>query len=406
MTKFKGKNTIQSIGNLARERAKYKLLAFPENGGLGPNQIMDFNFAERVNYGRVDRQHNPVYPNTDFIVPLASSNSTSETILVMNYVSDQYRDLEEHFVKACRLSLIPTDDPVLSTLSAKRAYLDPFDDYTNYRNSVMDTFIDEFVSSRNFKINNFNDFVVALTQYMSLMRDIYPITFSGYQRSSQGSIFSSGLAIDIAGIPFDDDEQKQALLFDSPAFKYYLNMAKQYGFSVNKRNPGVLISDVSSPVTKVYRGKYGLSSVDLIFSEQFNKTLYDDIRLLTSTVSEYYNYYIQLNPFKRKFHTSWSLKTITVVEQKEEIDINNMDSILYNNIINLYINIRNIEERKPYTDSEINRIYKNSIELSKRSRDTMIEFIDDQFKAKYSQQEGFLSYHRRKFKKKLDNDRQ
>jgi hypothetical protein len=404
MAKFKGKNAIDSIGNLARERARYKSEAFPENGGLGPKQIMDFNFAERVNYGRVDRQHNPIYPISDFLVPLQSSNNNTNTLLAMNYVSDQYRDLEEHFVKACRLALIPKDDPILSRLTAVRAYLDPLDDYIRYRDSVMDTFIDEFISSRNYKVNNFDDFVVAFTQYMSLMRDIYPITFSGYQRSNQGSIFSSGLAIDIAGIPFDDDEQKQTLLFDSPAFLYYLNLAKQYGFSVNKRNPGVLISDVASPVTTIYRGKYNLSSVDLIFSEQFQKTLYRDLELFTNTLADYYNFYISRNPFKRAFHTSWSLKTITVVEQKKQVDINNISNVLYNNIINLYIITRNIEERLPYSNTETNNIYKNAIQLKKVSENTMLEYIDDQFKLKYNEQNGFLSYHRKKLKKRLDKE--
>ncbi|UCH71650.1 MAG: hypothetical protein JSW62_04425, partial [Thermoplasmatales archaeon] len=212
------------------------------------------------------------------------------------------------------------------------------------------------------------------------------------------------LAIDIAGIPFDDDEQKQTLLFDSPAFLYYLNLAKQYGFSVNKRNPGVLISDVASPVTTIYRGKYNLSRVDLIFSEQFQKTLYRDLELFTNTLADYYNFYISRNPFKRAFHTSWSLKTITVVEQKKQVDINNISNVLYNNIINLYIITRNIEERLPYSNTETNNIYKNAIQLKKVSEDTMLEYIDDQFKLKYNEQNGFLSYHRKKLKKRLDKE--
>lgn len=33
-------------------------------------------------------------------------------------------------------------------------------------------------------------------------------------------------------------------MLDNKAFAFYLNLAKQYGFSVNKRNPGVLTSNV------------------------------------------------------------------------------------------------------------------------------------------------------------------
>ena len=46
MAKFKGKNSIRKVAVLAKERAKYNLQAFPENEGMGPKQVVDFNFAE------------------------------------------------------------------------------------------------------------------------------------------------------------------------------------------------------------------------------------------------------------------------------------------------------------------------------------------------------------------------
>jgi len=405
MANFKGKNSIKSTGDLGRQRAKYNSQAFPQNGGVGPKQVLDFNFAERTNYGRVDKQHNPVYPILDYIVPILSSDGHPGTTLVMNFVADQYRDLEMHFVKACRSNLIPTDDPVLSVLTAKRGYMNPINDYINYRDSIMRTFVDGFIIKNGYKIDNINDFFFYLIEFMEKMKDIFPITLSGYQRSSQGSIFSSGLAIDIAGVPFDNDAMKEQLLLSRPAFNYYLNLSKQYGFSVNKRNPGVLISDVASPVTTVYRQKYNLSTVKSIFSKQFNKTLYLDLNLLLDSVQSSYNSYISKKPFTRTFHTSWSLKTITVVKNKSSLDINNIDKVLYNNIINLYINIRNIEERKPYIKNELQIIHKNALKIKKRhSEKKMLDFIDKQFKNKYNLQDGFLTYFKKKNKKKLDNE--
>lgn len=405
MANFKGKNSINSVGELSRQRAKYNTQAFSSNGGVGPKQVLDFNFAERTNYGRVDRQHNPVYPIKDYIVPIMSSDNSISTNLVMNFVADQFRDLETHFVKACRSNLIPTDDPILSVLTAKKGYMDPVQDYKNYRDSIMRTFIEDFIIENNFKVNNINDFMFYLIEFMKKMTDVFPITFSGYQRSSQGSIFSSGLAIDIAGIPFDDDEMKENLLFRSPAYNYYLNLTKQYGFSVNKRNPGVLISDVASPVTTVYRQKYNLSTVNLIFSQQFKKTLYDDLQYLLDTIADNYNNYISKKPFERNFHTTWSLKTVTVIKDKKIFDINNINNKLYNNIIKLYITIRNIEERYPYSENEIAIIEKNALKIHKnRSEQKMLDFIDKQFKNKYNQQEGFLTYHLKKNRKRLDKE--
>lgn len=403
MSDFKGKNSINSTIIIGGERARYNTQAFPQNNGVGPKQVLDFNFAERTNYGRVDKQHNPVYPILDFIVPLQSSNAQPSTILAMNFVSDQYRDLEMHFVKACRSNLIPKDDPVLSMLTAKRGYEDPTNDYIKYRDSIMRTFVDEFLIQRNYQVNNINDFMFLLVEFMEKMKDIFPITFSGYQRSNQGSIFSSGLTIDIAGIPFDDDAMKEQLLFDSPAFKYYLNLAKQYGFSVNKRNPGVLISDVASPVTTLYRQRYNLSTVNSIFSKQFDRTLYNDLNYLLQAIEFNYNSYISSKPYSRKFHTTWSLKTVSVIKDKSSLNINNINNVLYNNIINLYINIRNIEERKPYLNNQLVNIQKNAMKIkSRHSERRMLEYIDKQFKNKYNLQDGFLTYHQKNNRKKLD----
>ena len=100
MADFKGKNSLKSTIVIGGERAKYNKRAFQENNGVGPKQVLDFNFAERTNYGRVDKQHNPVYPILDYIVPLQSSNGQPATILAMNFVADQFKDLELHFVKA------------------------------------------------------------------------------------------------------------------------------------------------------------------------------------------------------------------------------------------------------------------------------------------------------------------
>jgi len=69
MPTFKGRNSIPSAHRLFYERTRYDKLAFPSNGGMGPPQIVDFNFAERNLYGKVDRQHNPVYASKNLSSP-------------------------------------------------------------------------------------------------------------------------------------------------------------------------------------------------------------------------------------------------------------------------------------------------------------------------------------------------
>ena len=71
MTYFKGKNEIKSIRRLISERIKYQTQSYiREDEDEAPPQVVDFNFAERTLYGRVDRQLNPVIPNENFLFPL------------------------------------------------------------------------------------------------------------------------------------------------------------------------------------------------------------------------------------------------------------------------------------------------------------------------------------------------
>jgi hypothetical protein len=399
MARFRGNNSISSPSRIGFERAKYNSQAFDQDFGDDPEQVVDFNFAEKSMYGKVDVNHNPIYPNEDFIVPITTANNSVNTITVQNYVAEQFRDLELHFVKACRSGLIPTNDPVLSVLTAHRGYENPKQHYINYSNSLMNTYVQDFLNDRDSQIRSFEDFLFYLTEFTKRMRHVYPMTFSGFMRSAQGSIFSSGLTIDIGGLSFDNDIAKETQLLDSPAFNYYINLAKQYGFSVNKRNPGVLISDVSSPQTLVYRKKFNLSTGESIFSKQFNKTLHDDVGMLTTLIVDGYESYIFQYPFNVDIKTCGD-KVIKETTFKKYI--NNINKY-YNNIIKLYINIRNLEENNPYSDKEIENIYNKSIRLRIKSDEYMMKYIEDTFQSKYNINDGTLTYYKKRYKNSLTN---
>jgi len=399
MPKFKGKNSITSAKHLLYQRHLYDTEAFPEDGGMGPPQIVDFNFAERNLYGKVDRQHNPVYAKTTFIVPVFSANNKNSTILAMDFVADQFNKFEAHYLRACRMGLIPVDDALLSTIEIKKAYESPRDLYRLYADEIMTTYYLNFLPPRTRQIKNFQDFLGNFLEFMEKMKAIFPITFSGYQRSSQSSIFTSGLALDIGGLDFGDDEVKEESFLTNPAFDFYINLAKQYGFSVNKHNPSVLVSDLAGPGAKVSLGIFGLTGVKSIFSSRYSKTLYDDLPDLTKLFMDYYNSFVTSYPLET-IPQACGTRTITKVLRRQYV--NATDHKTNNIILHLYINIRNIEERKPFNQIELNYFYNNALSLRKKSERMMLEYIDDQFKSKYNEKIGSLSYYKKKVEKKLD----
>lgn len=395
MAKFKGKNSIKSVRQLAGARAAYNVQAFPDD----PPQVVNFNFAQKTLYGRVDRSHAPVVPDQQFITPVSVQNGEGPTILLMNFVADQYLDFEAHFANACRMGLLPDDDAIFGSLQAKRGYIDATDLYESYSNNLMGLYANQFLSKFAKDITTFEDYLRFFPQFMNKMTTIFPITFSGFQRSSQSTIFSSGLAVDIAGVSFSDDEQKENLLFNSPSFEFYINLAKQYGFSVNKRNPGVLISDLASPVTTEYRNNYDLSTINLTFLRQFTKTLYSDLSELTFMLQEGFNSFVNSNRIKTTFDVCDEKLKTEIIKRNY---INSINHIEYNNIINIYIITRNIEEGRPFKQVKINDIMKSAISMRKNSEKTMLDYIDAQFSSKYNQKDGSLTYYKKKLESILD----
>ena len=396
MSKFKGKNSIQSTARLAIERAKYNREAFPENDSLGPEQVVDFNFAERTLYGRVNRQLTPVIVNQDYLKAVTTFNARQANMLLMNFVVDQIEDFESHFVRACRLGLIPRDDDYLSSIKVQKAYVNPITLYQQHVDKVMLAFFTDYLPKFEKDVFDIGRFIHYLLQFLQLVGEEFPLTLSGFQKSNQSSIYSSGLCFNVADLPFDDDELKQEAFLDNPAFNYYINLAKQYGFSVNKRSPNVLISDLASPVTAKYRQKYELFTLDLIFANQYQFAYSRDLELLSSNIISYYNRFVNENPTKRFLETCGPR---TKSFYKRRTTINNINN---NIIINLYVSLRNIEERQPFGDSTLQFIANNAVKLSKHSADSAIVYIDDQFRSQYNQKVGSLNYYAKIFEKRLD----
>lgn len=390
MSTYKGKNSLKSVAALGRERATY-------NSEV--KEVTDFNFAEKTLYGRVDRQHNPVFPRANFLKPIKLSDSDQPLpMLLMNFVADQLNDFETYFAKGCQMGFVAGDDEIFSKIIIKKAYEDPNEIYQRHYDDMMNTYVVEYLRTRRHQVHNFKDFGNFFIPFMEQMAGIFPITLSGFQRSSKSHLFTSGLAVDIGGIVFDDDQQKQEKILNSKSYEFFKKTANKYGFVINKRNPGVLVSDVGSLAVKEYLKKYYIYTTNELFEAQYMKTLYHDIDTLTSILLWSYNYFVEINTIKKEAREiSGKVKYNTI--RRKYINIHDIDN---NYIIYLYINIRNIEEGNPFNSYEIKNILETSLRINKKSYNMMLEYIDDQFKSKYRLKDGTLTYYEKKLRNMVD----
>ena len=292
MADFKGNNGSKTI-KTAIERANYRLNAFSDSDV----QVMDFNFAERSFYGRVNRQLDPVILDESYL-----RTFHNQDFRIMNFVGDQFREMYVRYQNALNLSLIDSEDANLSELNVIRGWEDPINEYSRFMSLFMNDFLEKEMLPNDRKIDSFQTFLKFFEGHV-LDNDIgSKITLSGFMKSKQSSIFNTGLALQVAPVGFGDDSIKESAIFDSPNYKFFMNMAKQFGFSVNHQNPSVLVSDLAHPTTTKFRSEYSLFSISRVFNAQYQRTYNFDFDLLSQYLMDTYNSFVYLKPNLREVY--------------------------------------------------------------------------------------------------------
>jgi hypothetical protein len=388
MTKFNGKNNLKT-SRLAFERAKYRLEAFD----VDHPHVYNMGFAERTFYGRVNRLLEPVVVKEEFLKEITVAGQDVSSHRALNFVTDQFMDMEQHFAKACRMGVIPTDDPILSSLKVKRAYENPITGFKTTSESAMRKVLDGFIMKHKSHINNFEDFTRIFVDYYVHSDITETVILSDYMKSQNSNMFQSGLTLDIAGLDFSNDALKEQQMFSSPAFNYYINIAKQYGFRVDQNNPGVLTSDLDSPVTATYRGRYLLPTVQSVFNRQYSKTVLTDLIHLEKLLIDSYNSYVNNNPYNTHYKSCNNNTIAHITNIKYHVYIQ------YNTLVLIYINMKNFFEGSPLSPSSLKQITQTAQSIAKHDKEKSMLYIEDQFKAFYNQKHGSLTYFTKRTKK-------
>ena len=365
MARYNAKNEMASIRNLTIERAKYNLEAW---GPVPPEQIVDFNFAERNRYGRIDQNRNAIVPLPQYLKPLNLQYPDQSGILVMNFVADAFNDMKNRLQRACRLGIVRTDHPFIPSVEVYRAYTSPVKMYIEHVNFVISKYNNEYLPSiqDHTPVLNFDDYWKNIVNFCKMMGPQFPITFTAWHRSKYSSIFTSGLALDIAGLPIDDDSPKYDLFINSQEWNYYSNVAKYHGFSISHNAPWILVADLQSPAMLEYMKRYGFDNERAMFSEQCRQTINFEIDLFKSSLVDGYNNYALGYPYHREHvicdnGRSTSIRSnynlISKIKDRETTSLGIVNERITNSVfLVLYAMIRNEEEGRPFKPADLRRV--------------------------------------------------
>ena len=411
MARFFGKNDTTQTRGLMGERNSYYVNAYSKdpNDNLDIKPIVDFNFAERVYYGRVTENLDSIYPNPEFIKPVVYAREPQNAPQLMDFVSDMFTDLSNKFFRSCKLGQIPQDDPFLTDLVAYDSFINPEQDYRNYILGILEVYNDQFLFGQNraSEVKTIDNYVTLLLEYSMKLGPTFPLTFSGFVLSTRSSIFSSGLAVTVADLPMDVDSSKDNLFLLNKTFPLYLNYALNTGFSVNKNVPYMLVADLESPITKAYMAKYLMGTTQSVFTTRYKNTYTSDIEKLITNIVTSYRVFVNKKPFIKKLIPCNGVTKSKII-MKEVVNNNVINKLINNNrlILNVYIRIRNIEEDFPYNDLQINTIIRDSLNYTRKlGREVAMEYVNDKFRSvRKLKNGGTISFlNKQKLKKDLTN---
>ena len=96
------------------------------------------------------------------------------------------------------------------------------------------------------------------------------------------------MAVDIAGLPYDDDYVKSTNFINNKILPYYLNVTLSHGFYVSKHSPWTLVADLGSPAMRNYMSRRGTPTVQAVFNKYYDQCFIIDQRLLRRTFANAY----------------------------------------------------------------------------------------------------------------------
>ena len=331
------------------------------NSITGYTNLVNFNFAEKYFYGRVNQFFVPIVPSP-LVFPMKSFKGQTQGFKAFNFVVDAFDDLSLQFQRCAATGQISADDPFLSNLVVYKAFNSPVGLYgqhlTNYYNAVINQF-----RTNEIKVKNFTEFIREFERLVSASAPEFPFTEPGYIKSRLCPISVSGIAIEIAEMDYANDEEKINQFVNSPNWEFYVNACRSYGFMVDKFVPWRLVADIGSPTMIEYASKYctGLKTLNQVLNLAYDRSHISFFDRFKFFLYDLYNK-AKLKSFLEISDCNGRAVSTKIVPQTYSLE---EFSALYSEtyFLELYLRLRLIEEEDQMKDFENSMLIDDTIEL-------------------------------------------
>lgn len=347
----------------------YRLLYSVDFSGKNPSRgikksVTNFDYSERVLYGRVDNEMTPIMVHETQLRTLPADGE--KTFRALDFVVSAFEDFQKAFKNAREKGQISPNQGFMTFPEAKSGYVSPTSHYMEYRTALFELFIEKIRSDKeaNVKIKDFDSFLPYFDQFVTDATQRAPFTFSSYMRSKYSSVKMTGLAIELLELDASRDERKVEMVYDNPNYPFYENMAIQFGFSIDKNVPYRLIADLNSPAMQRYMTAHGYDNYLTVLKRCYRKAWLPGYNNFKSLYAIYYNSFVRFNPSVvspyMKKNGKYAGKR-TVRETRDLIELNKTYGEEW--FLLKYAQVRNAEEGYPLSEARLKQVVKRANKL-------------------------------------------
>tara|TARA_Y100000034_G_scaffold84766_1_gene101669 strand:- start:841 stop:2130 length:1290 start_codon:yes stop_codon:yes gene_type:complete len=332
-------------------------------------------------YGRVDTCGNPVFLRQLKLLEIASGDDGP--MFVADVVGEAYEEMQGQILKAQRLNRLDVENSKIFPLEPVRTWKSIHQDYHKYLLTMYRVFITSYLNQEvDRRVVDYNTFEKEFLKFYETIKDKFIFTRTAYITSRLTSPLMSGLAMEFSDADHGNDKLKYDSYIQDPAFNFYRDITRRYGFVIDKNAPWRIIADIGSEPMAMRIKEKGSKNLEEFFENYYYSAHRTDVDAIAGYMHKMWDTFAALNPLFIKLRLSnCGPEVITETIHRRRISLNDFKvRYKYRYWLKLYIKIRNIETNKNLPEQQIKLVTKNALDLyNYKGKNEALDYIQKVF---------------------------
>ncbi len=364
MSKLYVRSEDEGAKSLFKKRTTYRANMY-QYAQSYPN-IVDFNVGEKFFYGRTSMFFEPIIFRTDLahLLPLDGPvNQVAKNPRAINFVAEVFNQMFAQFRKAQMTGKLNSrDESAIAEFKIYKAFESPDVLYREYVEAQLSTMIG-VAANKKIVFENFDQFFKYFIDSTMASAKRIPFTRPAFIKSKYCPITCTGLAIELDGADYTNDEAKWYNTIQSPNWLYYVNLCNSYGFMIDMNYPMRIVADIDSEIMQEAASRYGLANTAVVLAQAYRPAHRNYMQQFKDTL---YNAYVTATSRKYIIEGECAGQSIPVVSKSVSYSKEKFES-LYGDafFLDTYFKIRFQEEESQFSKGEKARIIDDCKEVAR-----------------------------------------